>query len=123
MWSRQIFGAAPQFAVFDLGGGTFDISVLDVGDGVFEVKAVSGDTHLGGDDWDNAVMDWLLKEFKTESGIDLKGQPDAIQVPLEWASKPPAPARASHRSPFLFPEQRRENSRKLRLGVGSQYIG
>src|SRR5476649_133042 len=68
-----------KIAVYDLGGGTFDISVLEIGDGVFEVKATNGDTHLGGDDWDNAVMDWLLADFKTETGIDLKGQPDAIQ--------------------------------------------
>src|SRR5450432_1265607 len=66
-------------AVYDFGGGTFDISILEIGDGVFEVKATNGDTHLGGEDWDNAIMDWLLAEFKTESGIDLKGQPDAIQ--------------------------------------------
>ncbi len=61
-----------KIAVYDLGGGTFDISVLEIGDGVFEVKATNGDTHLGGDDWDNAVMDWLLAEFKTETSIDLK---------------------------------------------------
>ena len=76
-----------KIAVYDLGGGTFDISVLEIGDGVFEVKATNGDTHLGGDDWDNAVMDWLLAEFKTESGIDLKGQPDAIQRLKEEAEK------------------------------------
>src|ERR1700746_451938 len=56
-----------KIAVYDLGGGTFDISVLEIGDGVFEVKATNGDTHLGGDDWDNAIMDWLLAEFKSES--------------------------------------------------------
>ncbi len=76
-----------KIAVYDLGGGTFDISVLEIGEGVFEVKATNGDTHLGGDDWDNAVMDWLLAEFKTESGIDLKGQPDAIQRLKEEAEK------------------------------------
>src|SRR6201991_2325326 len=76
-----------KIAVYDLGGGTFDISVLEIGDGVFEVKATNGDTHLGGDDWDNAVMDWLLAEFKTESGIDLKGQPDAVQRLKEEAEK------------------------------------
>ena len=76
-----------KIAVYDLGGGTFDISVLEIGDGVFEVKATNGDTHLGGDDWDNAVMDWLLAEFKTESGIDLKGQPDAIQRLKEESEK------------------------------------
>jgi molecular chaperone DnaK len=76
-----------KIAVYDLGGGTFDISVLEIGDGVFEVKATNGDTHLGGDDWDNAVMDWLLSEFKTETGIDLKGQPDAIQRLKEESEK------------------------------------
>src|SRR4029077_11229786 len=58
--------------VFDLGGGTFDVSVLDVGDGVFEVKATNGDTHLGGDDYDRRVVDWLAEEFKKDNGIDLK---------------------------------------------------
>src|SRR5476651_1168462 len=76
-----------KIAVYDLGGGTFDISVLEIGDGVFEVKATNGDTHLGGDDWDNAVMDWLLAEFKTENGIDLKSQPDAIQRLKEESEK------------------------------------
>jgi len=68
-----------KIAVYDLGGGTFDISVLEIGDGVFEVKATNGDTHLGGDDWDNALMDWILADFKSESGIDVSKQPDAIQ--------------------------------------------
>jgi molecular chaperone DnaK len=76
-----------KIAVYDLGGGTFDISVLEIGDGVFEVRATNGDTHLGGDDWDNAIMDWLLAEFKSESGIDLKGQPDAIQRLKEESEK------------------------------------
>src|SRR5476651_262661 len=76
-----------KIAVYDLGGGTFDISVLEIGEGVFEVKATNGDTHLGGDDWDNAIMDWLLAEFKTESGIDLKSQPDAIQRLKEESEK------------------------------------
>ena len=59
-----------KIAVYDLGGGTFDISVLEIGDGVFEVKATNGDTHLGGDDWDARIMDWIVNEFKKESGID-----------------------------------------------------
>ena len=74
-------------AVYDLGGGTFDISVLEIGDGVFEVKATNGDTHLGGDDWDNAIMDWILDEFKRESGMDLRKQPDALQRIKEEAEK------------------------------------
>ena len=76
-----------KIAVYDLGGGTFDISVLEIGDGVFEVKATNGDTHLGGDDWDNALMDWVLAEFKTDSGLDLTKQPDAIQRIKEEAEK------------------------------------
>lgn len=76
-----------QIAVYDLGGGTFDISVLEIGDGVFEVKATNGDTHLGGDDWDNRLMDWILDEFKKESGMDLRKQPDALQRIKEEAEK------------------------------------
>tara|TARA_B100000470_G_scaffold212975_1_gene193099 strand:+ start:2480 stop:4390 length:1911 start_codon:yes stop_codon:yes gene_type:complete len=66
-------------AVFDLGGGTFDISVLELGDGVFEVKSTSGDTHLGGDDFDQKVIDWIASEFKSSDGIDLKKDPMALQ--------------------------------------------
>jgi len=76
-----------QIAVYDLGGGTFDISVLEIGDGVFEVKATNGDTHLGGDDWDNRIMDWILEEFKKEHGMDLRKQPDALQRIKEEAEK------------------------------------
>jgi len=76
-----------KIAVYDLGGGTFDISVLEIGDGVFEVKATNGDTHLGGDDWDNTLMDWILDEFKKEQGMDLRKQPDALQRIKEEAEK------------------------------------
>jgi molecular chaperone DnaK len=76
-----------KIAVYDLGGGTFDIYVLEIGDGVFEVKATNGDTHLGGDDWDNTLMDWILDEFKKESGMDLRKQPDALQRIKEEAEK------------------------------------
>jgi molecular chaperone DnaK len=76
-----------KIAVYDLGGGTFDISVLEIGDGVFEVKATNGDTHLGGDDWDNKLMDWILDEFKRENGMDLRKQPDALQRIKEEAEK------------------------------------
>src|ERR1700760_2916048 len=68
-----------KIAVYDLGGGTFDISVLEIGDGVFEVRATNGDTHLGGDDWDAKVMDWIIGEFKADTGIDLSVQADGIQ--------------------------------------------
>src|SRR3982751_1585003 len=76
-----------KIAVFDLGGGTFDISVLDLGEGVFEVKATNGDTHLGGDDWDARLMDWILGEFKKAQGMDLRKQPDALQRIKEEAEK------------------------------------
>ena len=76
-----------KIAVYDLGGGTFDISVLEIGDGVFEVKATNGDTHLGGDDWDNTLMDWVLAEFQRDAGIDLRKQPDALQRIKEEAEK------------------------------------
>src|ERR1700759_3989042 len=76
-----------EIAVYDLGGGTFDISVLEIGDGVFEVKATNGDTHLGGDDWDNKIIDWILEEFKKEQGMDLRKQPDALQRIKEEAEK------------------------------------
>jgi molecular chaperone DnaK len=73
--------------VYDLGGGTFDVSVLEIGDGVFEVKATSGDTQLGGDDWDDAIMNWLVKEFKNESGVDLGADRMAMQRLKEAAEK------------------------------------
>jgi molecular chaperone DnaK len=73
--------------VFDLGGGTFDVSVLEVGDGVFEVLSTSGDTHLGGDDFDSKVVNWLLSEFKEEHGIDLKGDRQALQRLTEASEK------------------------------------
>ncbi|MDD2600092.1 MAG: molecular chaperone DnaK [Kiritimatiellae bacterium] len=76
-----------KIAVFDFGGGTFDVSILDIGDGVFEVKATNGDTHLGGDDLDQAVMNWLTQEFKKESGIDLSGDTMALQRLKEAAEK------------------------------------
>src|ERR671912_362924 len=68
-----------KIAVFDLGGGTFDISILELGDGVFEVKSTNGDTHLGGDDFDKVVMDWLADEFKKDEPIDLRQEPMALQ--------------------------------------------
>src|SRR5206468_8866061 len=73
--------------VFDLGGGTFDVSVLEIGDGVFEVKATSGDNHLGGDNFDKAIVDWLVKEFKASQGIDLSQDKMALQRLYEAAEK------------------------------------
>ena len=80
-------GNNEQIAVYDLGGGTFDISVLEIGDGVFEVKASDGDTHLGGDDWDNAIINWILAEFKAAEGMDISKQTDALQRIKEEAEK------------------------------------
>ncbi|HLX33885.1 MAG TPA: molecular chaperone DnaK, partial [Candidatus Limnocylindrales bacterium] len=76
-----------KIAVYDLGGGTFDISILELGDGVFEVKATNGDTHLGGDDFDQKVIEWLLTEFKKDQGIDLSKDPQALQRLKEAAEK------------------------------------
>src|SRR5207237_2070094 len=76
-----------EIAVYDLGGGTFDISVLEIGDGVFEVKATNGDTHLGGDDWDAKIMDWIVNEFKNDTGIDLTKQQDTSKRTKEEAEK------------------------------------
>jgi molecular chaperone DnaK len=76
-----------KIAVYDLGGGTFDISILELGDGVFEVKSTNGDTHLGGDDFDQSIIDWLSEEFKKDEGLDLKKDPMALQRLKEAAEK------------------------------------
>ena len=76
-----------KIAVFDLGGGTFDISILELGDGVFEVKSTNGDTHLGGDDFDHKIIDWLADEFQQEEGVDLRQDPMALQRLKEAAEK------------------------------------
>jgi molecular chaperone DnaK len=80
-------GKDHKIAVFDLGGGTFDISVLELGDGVFEVKSTNGDTHLGGDDFDKVIMDWLADEFKNDEAIDLRKDPMALQRLKEASEK------------------------------------
>ena len=74
-------------AVYDLGGGTFDVSILELGDGIFEVKSTNGDTHLGGDNFDEKIIDWLVDEFKTENGMDLSGDAGALQRLREAAEK------------------------------------
>jgi len=76
-----------KVAVFDLGGGTFDISILELGDGVFEVKSTNGDTHLGGDDFDEVIIQWLVEEFKSDEGVDLSKDPMAMQRLKEAAEK------------------------------------
>jgi molecular chaperone DnaK len=76
-----------KIAVYDLGGGTFDVSILEIGDGVFEVKATNGDTHLGGDNWDETLINWLVETFKADQGIDLRSDPMALQRLKEEAEK------------------------------------
>jgi molecular chaperone DnaK len=76
-----------KIAVYDLGGGTYDISLLDIGDGVFEVRATNGDTHLGGDDWDEAIIQWLLDGFRRDTGMDLRNDPMALQRIKEESEK------------------------------------
>jgi molecular chaperone DnaK len=80
-------GAEQTILVFDLGGGTFDVSLLEIGDGVFEVKATSGNNHLGGDDWDQRIVEWLVKQFKNKNGTDLSGDKMAMQRLQEAAEK------------------------------------
>jgi molecular chaperone DnaK len=80
-------GADQTILVFDLGGGTFDVSILEIGDGVFEVKSTHGDTNLGGDDWDQRVIDWLITSFKNDHGVDLGSDPMALQRLKEAAEK------------------------------------
>src|ERR1700723_3000298 len=76
-----------KIAVYDLGGGTFDISVLEIGEGVFEVKATNGETFLGGEDWDNKLMDWIIAEFRSETGVDVRKRSDALQRIKEEADR------------------------------------
>src|SRR5690606_5794738 len=80
-------GSDQKILVFDLGGGTFDVSILELGDGVFEVKATSGNNHLGGDDFDQRIVDWLAEEFRKQEGIDLRKDRMALQRLREAAEK------------------------------------
>ena len=90
-------------AVYDLGGGTFDISILEIADGVFEVKATNGDTHLGGDDFDAVIVDWLAEAFKKENGVDLKNDPKALQRLKEAAEKAKCELSSSMNSEINLP--------------------
>ena len=92
-----------KIAVYDLGGGTFDISVLEIGDGVFEVKATNGDTHLGGDDFDERIIEWLIAEFKKENGIDLSKDPMALQRLKEAAEKAKCELSSSQQTEINLP--------------------
>ncbi|NQU40244.1 MAG: molecular chaperone DnaK, partial [Lentisphaerae bacterium] len=92
-----------KIAVYDLGGGTFDVSVLDIGDGVFEVKATNGDTHLGGDDFDQAVIDWLIEEFKKDCDVDLSKDPMALQRLKEAAEKAKCELSSSQQTDINLP--------------------
>ncbi len=96
-------GKDHKIAVFDLGGGTFDISVLELGDGVFEVKSTNGDTHLGGDDFDKVIMDWLADEFKADEAIDLRKDPMALQRLKEASEKAKVELSASTETEINLP--------------------
>jgi molecular chaperone DnaK len=109
-----------KIAVFDLGGGTFDISILEIGEGVFEVRATNGDTHLGGDDFDQRVMDWLADEFKRQEGIDLRNDPMALQRLKEAAEKAKIELSSTLETeinlPFITADQNGPKHLVLRLG-------
>ena len=89
--------------VFDLGGGTFDVSLLEIGDGVVEVRATSGDNHLGGDDWDNRIVEWLVDKFKNASGVDLSKDRMAMQRLREAAEKAKIELSASQSATINLP--------------------
>jgi molecular chaperone DnaK (HSP70) len=91
-------------AVYDLGGGTFDISILEIGEGTFQVKSTNGDTHLGGDDWDERIVKWVADEFKKEAGIDLRQDRQALQrLPHSMYD-----SWLVHRSDVIFVEEPRD---------------
>ncbi|MEO0067618.1 MAG: Hsp70 family protein, partial [candidate division WOR-3 bacterium] len=100
-----------RIAVYDLGGGTFDISILEIGEGVFEVRSTNGDTHLGGDDFDQRVMDWIISEFRKEHGIDLSKDKTALQRIKEAAEKAKCELSTSMETtislPFIYADEKR----------------
>ena len=104
-----------KIAVYDLGGGTFDISVLELGDGVFEVKATNGDTHLGGDDFDEAVVDWIVAEFKKDNAVDLKADKQALQRVRDAAEKAKIELSASRETEINQPYITQKDGQPLHL--------
>jgi len=107
-----------NIAVYDLGGGTFDISILDIGDGVFEVKATNGDTHLGGDDFDQAIIDWLVAEFKRDNGIDLSQDSMGLQRLKEAAEKAKCELSSAQQTDINLPFITADASGPKHLNVG-----
>src|SRR3989344_4693219 len=106
-----------KIAVYDLGGGTFDISVLELGDGVFEVKATNGDTHLGGDDFDEAVVDWIVAEFKKDNAVDLKADKQALQRVRDAAEKAKIELSASQETEINQPYITQKDGQPLHLTI------
>ncbi len=106
---------AEKIAVYDLGGGTFDISILELGDGVFEVKSTNGDTHLGGDDFDEAVVDWIVAEFKKDNAVDLKADKQALQRVRDAAEKAKIELSASSETEINQPYITQKDGQPLHL--------
>jgi molecular chaperone DnaK len=104
-----------KIAVYDLGGGTFDISILELGDGVFEVKSTNGDTHLGGDDFDEKIVDWIAEEFKKDNGVDLRADKQALQRIRDAAEKAKIELSASHETEINQPYITQQNGQPLHL--------
>ena len=108
---------AHTVAVYDLGGGTFDISILELGDGVFEVKATNGDTHLGGDDFDQVIVDYIASEFRKENGVDLKADKQALQRVRDAAEKAKIELSASNETEINQPYITQQNGNPLHLNM------
>src|SRR4029079_693262 len=104
-----------KIAVYDLGGGTFDISILELGDGVFEVKATNGDTHLGGDDFDEKIVDYIAEEFKKDQGVDLRQDKQALQRVRDAAEKAKIELSASNETEINQPYITQQNGQPLHL--------
>src|SRR5213594_811445 len=106
--------------VFDLGGGTFDVSILEIGDGVFEVKSTSGDNHLGGDNWDKAIVEWMVAEYKRDQGIDLSADKNSLQRLYEAAEKAKIELSTTQETqinlPFITADQSGPKHLEMKLG-------